>query len=75
MFAVFGDVKQFLTLLNDFSWEFYRWLKRLENTAKNIESVDAVQASGGFTSRKKISLCGRASGRTGGRERGAQSDK
>jgi hypothetical protein len=62
MFAVFGAVKQFLTLLTLFSLEFYSLSKIAKNKAKIVHSAGFFISGKSSGSRKKVSFSGKASG-------------
>jgi len=62
MFAVFGAVKQFLTLLTLFSLEIYSWSKIAKNKAKIMHSAEFFISGKSSGSRKKVSFIGKSSG-------------
>jgi hypothetical protein len=60
MFAVFGAVKQFLTLLTLFSLEIYSWSKIAKNKANIVHSEGLLISGRASGSRKKVSFSGKA---------------
>jgi hypothetical protein len=56
MFAVFGAVKQFLSLLTLFSLDFYSESKRPKNKANMLNLGRSPESQNSFRSRKKISF-------------------
>ena len=62
MFAVFGAVKQFLTLLTLFSLEIYSWSKIAKNKANIVHSEGLLISGRPSGSRKKVSFIGKSSG-------------
>ena len=56
MFAVFGAVKQFLSLLTLFSLEIYSSSKSPKNKAKIVDSEESPASGKAVGSRKKVSL-------------------
>jgi hypothetical protein len=62
MFAVFGAVKQFLTLLTLFSLEIYSWSKIAKNKADIVHSVGFFISGKSSGSRKKVSFIGKPPG-------------
>jgi len=62
MFAVFGAVKQFLTLLTLFSLEIYSWSKIAKNKANIVYSAGFFISDKSSGSRKKVSFIEKPSG-------------